>query len=385
MITLSKNEQIKSFLYLHSNIDDEDEAKEIINTLEGLRSDWDNLRNPLFERVFPLVFTTYGYACIILHNYDKAIDILNEGAKELEHKDFQYFFGEKVILYELLSKAYIHKADIQGAYEAALNKVYYELYAINNTHSNNFEFYGFRDFSEHSLADLTNETISLCSPDLFNDPVDTAFLPWMHYQQQIANNEEQKYLKVLQDAYMNIRARSFVRNIPLPYKEGFDYPNQLDFQREYANTVMWAHYANHHQGFCVKYTIPASFTISEPNKGRILMLLPINYTERFPLTGQVEKKIKFKDVFLTKQKLWEYEHEHRLLYFDKNGSPKFPTPTLPKGSIKAVYLGVKCSCENKNKLLNAIKDNFDIEIYQMQISSEDIYKLKAVKINRKDN
>ena len=282
----SKNEQIKSYLYLHNDIKSEKEAIDIINTLEEFRADWEKLRSPWFERTFPIVFITYGHACIALNNYDKAIEILEEGAQKLEHDDFKYFFGEKVCLYELLSKSYICKGDKDKAYIAAINRVYNELYAINQIHHDNFEFYGFRDFNEYSLRDIANETISLCSVDLFNDPVDTAFFPWMHYKQETEQNQNEKdYLETQEKAYKNIRARCLVRNIPLPYKEGVDYPINLPFQKEYANTVMWAHYANYHKGFCVKYCIPSSFTMTQPEDGKILMLMPINYTERFPLRG----------------------------------------------------------------------------------------------------
>ena len=318
-----------------------------------------------------------------LNDYDKAISILNEGADKLEHSDFKYFFGEKICLYDLLSKCYTYKKNKDKAYEAALNSVYNELYSINNVHHDNFEYYGFRDFSDYSLADITNETISLCSVDLFNDPVDTAFFSWMHYKQEVAQNQsERDYLEIQEAAYKNVRARCLIRNIPLPYKEGIDYPIYLPFQKEYANTVMWAHYANYHKGFCVKYCIPSSFTMTQPEGEVILMLMPINYTERFPLmnNGIFNHNLTFKDVFFTKQKLWEYEHEHRLLYFNKKGSPPFPALKLPEGCIKAIYIGVKCTEENKNKIFEAIKDKPDIEVFQMQISSQDIYKLNAVKI-----
>lgn len=385
MKTFIKNEQIQAFLTFHQSIRNAAEAREVISSLEEFRPDWQNLRNPYFERVFPAVYITYATALMFLRNYKRAIKIIEEGLKELEHKDFRYFFGEKKALYELLAKCYIHIVDREKAYQAALSMVYNELYQINNRHADNFEFYSFRDVSDYSLEDLKNGTISLCSHNLFNDPVDTPFFAWMHYRkEQCKDVAEMNYLEVLEAAYGNIKARCLVRNIPLPYKEGVDYPVQLDFQREFANSVLFAHYANYHKGYCVKYVIPSSFTITEPESGKIIMLRPINYTERFPLNemGGIPKSMGFDEAFLTKQKLWEYEHEHRLLYFDVNGSPEFPTPQLPKGSIKAVYIGVKCSQANKQKIIEALKDKPDVEVFQMQISSEDIYKLKAKKIER---
>lgn len=386
MIEFTKNEQLKSFLYLHTEFRNQKEANDVIGTLEAFRNDWGNLRNQWFERTFPLVYITYGRAWMFLQNYDKAIEILNEGKTELEHKDFEYFFKEKAILYDLLSQCYIHKKLEEEAYKAMLISVFNDLYAINNTHSNQFEFYSFRNFNDFSLSDIENETISLCSPQNFNDPVDTAFNAWMHYKYEVASEGfERNYIEIQCKAYNNIRVRCLVRNIPLPYKEGKDYPIQLDFQKEYANSVMWAHYANNHQGFCVKFKIPSLFTMIEPNEGKVIMLMPINYTERLSIInfGNSISNISFKEAFLTKQKNWEYEHEHRILYYNKNGSEDFPSLPLPKGSIVAIYLGVRCSDDNKQKIFNLIKNKSNVEVYQMQISSEDIYKLKSLRVDGK--
>lgn len=150
-----KNEQIQAFISFHQNICNTEEAKEVIKTLEEFRPDWQNLRNLRFERVFPSVYWTYANACMFLHNYHGAVSILEEGFKELEDKEFKYYFGEKSYMNELLARCFVHLADREKACKAALKKVYNELYAINNQHADNFEFYGFRDISVHSLADLT--------------------------------------------------------------------------------------------------------------------------------------------------------------------------------------------------------------------------------------
>ena len=62
MKAFTKNELIKSFLYLHFDIKNKKEAQDVINTLEEFRNDWENLRNPWFERTFPLVYIAYGHA-----------------------------------------------------------------------------------------------------------------------------------------------------------------------------------------------------------------------------------------------------------------------------------------------------------------------------------
>lgn len=392
MKPFSQNETIKAFLYLHSTIKTTEEAQEVINALEEWRPNWQNLRNMYFERVFPQVFISYALACLSLKDYDGATKILEEGIMELSHRDFKYYFGEKATIYDLLVNCYVANGDINKAYEAALEKIFNLLYASNNLHFDNFEFYAFRSFSEFALKDLENETLSLCSPSLFNDPVDTPLFPWIHYQKEdarmrITNKEALKnklaYLDVMEKAYDNIRVRCLVRNIMVPHREGRDSGIPLDSDREYANTLMWAHYANNHTGFCVKYVLPSAFTTSSPNDDEWIMLRPLTYVDTFPLIddfGNIRNDITFYEAMLTKQKKWEYEHEHRLLYFNRKGSPDYPTPKLPVGSIKAVYIGVRASEKDKQRLFDALKDRTEVEVYQMQISSKDMYRLVAQKI-----
>lgn len=386
MIQFTDNESIKAYLYLHSPIKSEDEAKTVINTLESLRPQWTNLMNPFYEDVYSQIFITYGEACMKLKDYAGAIKILEEGRKALEGPDLKYKFLPKYVIHDLLVRCYAALDKHQEAYASALEMVFNQLYPFNNQHFDNYEFYGFRAVSEYSLNDLKNGTLSMCSPDQFNDPVDTPLFGWMYYRNEYLrpkSQEEARYLDIIEQAYANIRVRCLVRNIAVPYKEGRDLPIPMDFQREYANTLMWSHYADFHKGFCVKYVLPSSFTSSDPDEDHVLMLRPISYVDSFSILDDfgTPRDITYIEALLTKQKQWEYEHEHRLIYFNRKGSPDFPTPRLPEGSVKAVYLGVRMPDESRRQILDILKDKPEIEIYQMSISSEDLYRLTARRIN----
>lgn len=385
MIDLANADQIIKYLRLHRNIQTEKEAKEVILILERNRKKWSVLRHPQCQHDFFFLYFTYANACIRLKDYNGAIQILQEGIQILESEDFKYFLEEKQSFYDLLCKCYIQINKESQAYESLLKSVFYELYAINNRHYSNYEFYSFRSVSDYSLADIRNRTISLCNPTLFNDPVDTALFPWIHLRQEVCEDKNEKtYLRLLERVYENIRVRCLVRNVPLPYREGREIPMQKDSQREYANTIMWAHYANFHKGFCIRYVIPSTFTSTNPNDEYLLMLAPVKYVENFPLVDSSDsiRDISFEEAFFTKHKRWEYEHEHRLLYFHKKDSTDYPTPMLPKGAVQVVYIGARCKPDDKKRIVDALSDMPNVELYQMQFNLQDIYKLEAVKIYR---
>ena len=79
-----------------------------------------------------------------------------------------------------------------------------------------------------------------------------------------------------------------------------------------------------------------------------------------------------------------------MLYYSKDKPSGHPTPSLddhplfptdkPKNALTAVYLGYKC--EKKNEIIQAVEKYPNVDIYEMQISEDDIYTLKAVLIKK---
>ena len=70
------------------------------------------------------------------------------------------------------------------------------------------------------------------------------------------------------------------------------------------------------------------------------------------------------------------------MYFNPNNTEEHPTISIPKDALQAIYLGVKCSDETKKKIKEAVQDKPHVELYQMYISSDNVYALEAKKIDR---
>jgi hypothetical protein len=85
----------------------------------------------------------------------------------------------------------------------------------------------------------------------------------------------------------------------------------ISFSKEWSNPVIWAHYAEDHQGMALGFDIPDK------------MLFKMKYSDQLiPFDGtslndkQIVKAV-IQELGRTKFRHWEYEDEHRLL-FDLN-------------------------------------------------------------------
>jgi hypothetical protein len=105
--------------------------------------------------------------------------------------------------------------------------------------------------------------------------------------------------------------------------------------------LMWSHYANHHEGFCVGF---------DTNNKVFGKAQPIIYSENYPVinihTGSQEEKTDAQ--MLTKSKCWEYEREWRIIDHDKGEGTK----EFPKESLLRVIFGCQIATENKNKIIS---------------------------------
>lgn len=186
---------------------------------------------------------------------------------------------------------------------------------------------------------LKKDEIYLTSPYLFNDPYDSAFSIDMElFKNSIANKIEQFIKeKIVEDKFekINIDPKNFEKidiiyddlNVDLSILPDFLEKNsnvlynelikqQIKFRiscfSESPNSIlMWSHYANQHQGFCIGYDT------SEIEEEITKKIYPVFYHETFFQlieNGDLNDKIfnsliKFKD--------WKYENEWRLISDEK--------------------------------------------------------------------
>jgi hypothetical protein len=219
--------------------------------------------------------------------------------------------------------------------------------------------YSFRTFNEYSLSDLANKEITLVHPSEFNDPFDTLILHWTKRFDEHCT--EKQHIEPYRSSFDYYRVRSFVKDV--------------SNTKAYENILMWSHYANGHKGYCVKYKFDEDF---DSKSGLNMRFQPVVYAKRGEKIDIDDKKIEIDLGYCTKQYLWEYENEVRLIaYMPEVQSHFSPIPLGDSCRIDAIYFGVKCNDNNIRTIKNILKDT-DISFYRMDYNINDVYNLKAI-------
>ena len=259
----------------------------------------------------------------------------------------------------------------------------------------------------YSLEALHNNTIHLSPPSVFNDPFDgTLKISFNTYLKRLIKDFKNEFglevpqtlsdEKIIEYIYERIETGQtldeFVSQIHQWHREEKNKLQNMgvccftDPEMRTSN-LMWAHYANNHQGFCIEYQLPEHpinmdvdwLSGLDPWKRSFLThIFPVAYSEKrmdfsqkWPdMDSIIKNSGDYSDVFpyyqyglITKGIEWSYEREWRFIYppVIEATKEKYPlTSRLKSGGnleffpIKNVYLGYRMSQEAKNAIFEII-------------------------------
>src|SRR5574344_248113 len=235
--------------------------------------------------------------------------------------------------------------------------------------------------NEYEFNNLETNKIWLSNPNTFNDPYDS---------KPLFNKEY--FLKMLGKQYLKY-GEKLVKSLKEMAESNCDYFRIGCFtENDYSNILMWSHYANSHQGFCLRYDYAS---VNENIKECFYHdIKPVLYSEKiFDLSEHfitmlksaesnknAEKKIYFNNlifyaIVLYKSVYWEYEKEWRMVKETRLHMIENLTD-VPQPS--AIYIGTNTSEENEKRLITIAQKN-KIQIYKME-RKNDNYKLIANEI-----
>lgn len=378
-------------------------AQQVVDDFLNNYSTWKNVVGYMVggkdgESEYGIVLVIFSVAISELNPITESlIDTLTKEIQEYENK-VKYMFGIKLPLYANLGLCW-HKLGVlydNLAIEAFKKYIFYQLTLSNHTSYSGLTCYSFRNCSKFLFQSLVNDTLNLSSPTTFNDIFDCPIIELMNNDDDIS--------KLIREAYLSgVKVACFVKNEKLPYtNDTLDAPitndkkNKRD-KKEYLNELMWAHYADSHNGICIKYKFPSNVTTTGNDKNYVAYFKDVEYISDLKKYSK-QNSINTKDAFFAKGKSWKYENELRLLYY--NPSNRDNHVSLPiSNCIEAVYFGVKCSEKDKqtiksilkdrkcisykyqriNNKTEEIKEENDIEFYQMKINNKIFGAIKAVK------
>ena len=174
-------------------------------------------------------------------------------------------------------------------------------------HANPHSLFKYRAFNAHSLAELINRKIYFASPLDFNDPFECNFS--VQYPTNVLSDNTKAQIEAfLAKIETDLGNSSIYSMSATPFE-----------------VLMWSHYANQHEGFCIEYVREAGNELDSK------ACSAVKYDEpdvlNLPLGDLLREPASFlQQVFHRKAKSWAYESEWRLVYM----SPIPPTNRLRK-------------------------------------------------------
>jgi hypothetical protein len=116
------------------------------------------------------------------------------------------------------------------------------------------------------------------------------------------------------------------------------------FSADPTSLLMWAHYAQNHEGFCIE------FALRDQESGPLGNLWEVEYVDERPtvaiVTDAEDREVLFRRGLATKSKVWGYEREYRAINLDGPGPVRFD-PSLLTG----VILGARIARDKRDEVL----------------------------------
>ncbi|WP_161515441.1 DUF2971 domain-containing protein [Priestia megaterium] len=152
------------------------------------------------------------------------------------------------------------------------------------------------------------------------------------------------------------------------------------FSEKNDSILMWSHYTNNHEGFCLEYDFAE---YAKVNAKLLEALNPIIYDDEiFDVSYYLLKMYQndsstidtkmIRNAVVRKAKAWSYEEEWRILRLFEPQDTGYEIGTFKP---KSIYLGAKISEKNKATLIELAKEK-KVNVYQMKLKSNE-FKLEV--------
>jgi hypothetical protein len=253
---------------------------------------------------------------------------------------------------------------------------------MNNNNNEDLEFgkngppyfFRYRTDSKYTLDEIENNYIYFSTHEKLNDPFDSNYnlinlsenpndieslfnyIIKFSPRNDIANFLQELYRKNQNDF------RKFILEFLKPFFQKFGIACFSTYQ---ANLVLWATYANNHQGICIQYSL-------DYDREFFKHLTPIEYVESLEKINYMPQN-EFeaqKKLFFKKAEVWKHESELRLVKED-SGKHEF-NPI----AVRSIAFGLRTKDEFKKEIIKIVSEKANhIKIYNSELL-EDSYGLR---------
>ena len=270
---------------------------------------------------------------------------------------------------------------------------------IENTPSILYK-YRYFDIDEYHTKSLSENTIWCTSAKNFNDPFDCALSYDMtgtkqdkiKWARQVIKSEfprltDLENMKFAEDKIIEIE------NDPGRDEWIHDYVVETNYNKfgicciagNRDNLLMWSHYSQNHTGFCIGLSTTKLFDLQEQlahETEELLEFHKVEYSDSIPIINFYEvmlvddNKEHISPLVTTKSSHWEYEHEYRLIYWDKVNQPL----TLLQDTIVEIIVGCRAQERDIQKIIDISQENGNNISILKAIKEKNQFKLRFEQI-----
>ena len=198
---------------------------------------------------------------------------------------------------------------------------------------------------KRDLKSIENDTFWAPTTEVLNDPCE-GFVSSENLFDQISRVTN---ITGKRDKEINISSDSFRESIDDLIKMK-DLVGIYSLSKSCTDELLWAHYANNHQGFCIEYDLKTliSFQHNDYSKFDIEYR---NYPPKLNLNDIIksEDSISFiRKLIGVKSKRWDYEKEIRVI------TPESGLQNYDYRALKAIYFGLRMPKEQRLELMKRL-------------------------------
>ncbi|EGQ8224950.1 TPA: DUF2971 domain-containing protein [Vibrio cholerae] len=251
------------------------------------------------------------------------------------------------------------------------------------------KLYKYQSYNVNSISGLIHKTIWAAKPTTFNDPFDCAVSLYPELDgvtlikllidsvDQLIDddNEKEKTITALQSALddpdsldtTDERFTDMVNTLRNINEEAIKHIGVVSLSAIEDNMLMWSHYAQQHQGFCIEFNRDKNNSLGSKKT------LPVRYTHKLPQfrledligsTGKERRDI-LHSMVLSKALDWSYEQEWR--YLSEYGD----VPISLNSKITAIIFGARMSQAHKDTIIEVVsKYHSDVAFKEVKLKEE---------------
>ncbi len=253
-----------------------------------------------------------------------------------------------------------------------------------------FKYRDWKDLNHKKI--LLNLELYFNKPSDFNDPFDCQITP--NYKSLLNERNKQEFIYGEFCRFKQLPEMSTItwEYFKTKYEEHFEKPDYFfrecelndlrfidqrygvaSFSTIWNSILMWSHYGNKHQGFCVGFDEEKFIKSRKYMNGGL-----VQYKNEFP-DIEPNNKYDIESLFKVthnKAEHWKYEKEYRIVKLIKYENDRIDS--FPKEFIHEIILGLEISNDDRKEILDFSKTN-NIPLYQI-IKKDREFRIERKKI-----